>query len=328
MKALVTGGGGFLGGRIVAMLHARGDEVTALGRRKYPHLTENGIATLQADLRDADAMAEACRGMDVVFHVAAATDLWGKRKPIWEINVDGTRNVIAGCRRHGVRRLVFTSTPSAVFGKQALCGVDESQPYPARHLAHYQASKAAAERLVTQANGDGLVTVTLRPHLVWGPGDPHLVPRIIERARRGKLIQVGDAGTRVDITYIDNAAEAHLLACDALTAQAACAGRVYFISQGEPVMLWKWLGELLERVGAPPITRSISYGMARAIGAVNERVCGLLFPDREPSMTRFLAAQLGKSHYFDISAARRDLGYVPRISTAEGMERLIADLGR
>ncbi len=328
MKALVTGGGGFLGGRIVSMLHARGDEVTALGRRKYPQLAANGIATVQADLRDAGAIAEACRGMDVVFHVAAATELWGPRNRIWEINVDGTRNVIAGCRRHGVRRLVFTSTPSAVFGKHALCGVDESKHYQARHLDHYQASKAAAERLDKQASGDELLTVTLRPHLIWGPGDPHLIPRIIERARRGKLMQVGDGSTQVDITYIDNAAEAHLLACDALTAEAACAGRVYFISQGEPVMLWAWLGELLEGVGAPPITRSISYGMARAVGADSERVCALFFPDREPSMTRFLAAQLGKSHYFDISAARRDLGYKPRISTAEGLERLLADLRR
>ncbi len=328
MKALVTGGGGFLGGRIVEMLHQRGDEVAALGRGRYPHLEESGINTVQADLRNADAVTAACAGVDVVYHVAAVTNLWGKRKLIWETNVDGTRNVIAGCRRHGVRRLVFTSTPSVIFGQQELCAVDESQPYPDRYLAHYPESKAAAERLVLKANGDGLSTVALRPHLIWGPGDPHLIPRIIERARQGKLIQVGDGQNLVDITYIDNAAQAHVLACDALKPGAACAGKVYFISQGEPVLLWSFLNEILSRVGAPPVTRSISYSTARRIGAVSEWIYGILGLDGEPRMTRFLACQLAESHYFDISAARRDLGYRPQISTAKGVERLLGSLSR
>ena len=327
MKALVTGGGGFLGSRIAEMLHERGDVVTVLGRRPYPHLHHKGIATVQADVRDVLALSEACADMDVVFHVAANTKLWGRRRPIWEINVDGTHNVIAACQQHGVPRLVFTSTPSVVFGRRALCGVDESQPYPARHLAHYPASKAAAERAVLEANGDGLLTIALRPHLIWGPGDPHLVPRIIDRARRGRLMRVGDGKNRVDITYIDNAALAHLLACDSLGPGAACAGRPYFITQGEPVQLWPWLDELLTRVGVPPVTRSMPYAGAYLVGALGERAVALLSLDRELPMTRFLASQLGKSHYFDISAARRDLGYEPQISTAEGMRRLVASLG-
>ncbi len=328
MKALVTGGGGFLGGHIVEMLHRRGDDVTALGRRPYPHLTEKGIATVQADLRDAEAVAAACEGMDVVFHVAAVTHLWGRRGPIWAINVDGTRHVIAACRRHGVRRLVFTSTPSVVFGDEALCGVDESQPYPTRYLAHYPASKAEAERLVLQANDDDLHTVALRPHLMWGPGDPHLVPRIIERARRGRLVQIGKGDTRVDFTYIDNAANAHLLACDALKPGAACAGRPYFISQGEPVLLWSWFNELLTRLDVPTIRRSMSPTSARLLGVVCEWAYALLRPDGEPPMTRFLAGQLSQSRYFDISAARRDLGYEPTVSTTEGLDRLVADVRR
>ena len=328
MKALVTGGGGFLGGHIVEMLHQRGDEVTALGRRPYPHLAEKAIATIQADLRDAEAVAAACVGMDVVFHVAAVTHLWGRRGPIWAINVDGTRHVIAGCRRHGVRRLVFTSTPSVVFGDEPLYGVDESQPYPARYLAHYPASKAEAERLVLEANDDDLHTVALRPHLMWGPGDPHLIPRIVERARRGKLVQIGKGDTLVDITYIDNAANAHLLACDALKPGAACAGRPYFISQGEPVLLWPWFHELLTRLDVPTVRRSMSTTSARLFGMVCEWAYALLRPDGEPPMTRFLAGQLCKSYYFDISAARRDLGYEPTVSTAEGLDRLVASFRR
>lgn len=326
MKALVTGGGGFLGSCVVGMLHNRGDDVTAFGRRRYPHLDALGVDTVQGDLRDVDAMRSACHGMDIVFHVAALAGIWGARRAYWETNVTGTANVIEACRANGVRKLVYTSSPSVVFGDQPLCGVDESQPYPSRFLAHYPASKAAAEQMVLGANGDDLTTVALRPHLIWGPGDPHLLPRVVERAKRGKLLQVGDGSNRVDITYIDNAAEAHLLAADAVEHGKPCAGKTFFISQGEPVLLWPWLNQMLKAVGVPPVVRSISYAKARKAGAVLETIHGLFHLSREPRMTRFLADQLAKSHYFDISAAERELGYRPRISTAEGMRRWAASL--
>jgi len=337
VKALITGGGGFLGSAIAHMLHTRGDEVIVLGRRRYAHHEQAGLATVQADIRDAAAVGRACGGVDVVFHTAALAAIWGPRKLFHDINVGGTRNVIDACRNAGVGRLVFTSSPSVVFGDEDLCGVDESQPYPQRFLAHYPETKAEAERLVLGANGPGLATAALRPHLIWGPGDPHLIPRVIERARQGKLMQVGDGTNLVDITYIDNAAEAHLLACDALLSvgveqsssfAAPCAGKAYFISQGEPVALWPWLGGILNAVGAPPIRRSVSYAAARWIGTVAEAVYRFMRLPGEPRMTRFLAAQLAKSHYFDISAARSDFGYVPRVSTQEGLLRLLGWLSR
>ncbi len=324
MKVLVTGGGGFLGSRITQMLHARGDEVTVLGRRRYPHHEKAGIQTIQADLRDAGAVARACEDMDIVFHVAGLTGIWGKRAAFWDVNVSGTRNVIEGCRVHGVGRLVYTSSPSVVFVEEDMCGVDESHPYPKRYLTHYAETKAAAERSVLAVNAPAPATVALRPHLIWGPGDPHLIPRVIARARTKRLIQIGDGRNLVDITYVDNAAEAHLQAADALAPGAACAGRAYFISQGEPVSLWPWLNEILAMVGVPPVTRVISYRMAHRIGAILEGVYRLVGATREPDMTRFLATQLAKSYYFNISAARRDFGYHPRISTKEGMDRLIA----
>ncbi len=327
MKALVTGGGGFLGGRIVRMLHARGDAVVALGRRDYPHLHEAGIRTIQADVRDLEAVRRACRGMDVVFHAAAIPGIWGKRKTFWEINVEGTRHVIDGCRVGGVGKLVFTSSPSVVFGHEPLCGVDESQPYPERYLADYPETKAAAERMVLAANGSNLATVALRPHLIWGPGDPHLIPRVIARAHRGRLMQVGDGENLVDVTYVDNAAAAHLLAADVLEPKAACAGRAYFVSQGEPVRLWPWLNDILAAVDAPQVTRSVSYRMARRLGAVLEGLYCLFGIGSEPRMTRFLAAQLAQSHYFDISAAKRDLGYQAQVSTSEGLALLLGSLG-
>lgn len=324
MKALVTGGGGFLGGQICRMLRERGDEVVALGRSAYAELDHAGITTIQADVRDAEAIQRACAGMDVVFHVAAIPGIWGPRKMFVDINVTGTANVIEACRLHRVPKLVFTSSPSVVFGEQPLCGVTESQPYPDRYLAHYPETKAAAERKVLAANDASLATVALRPHLIWGPGDPHLIPRVVQRAREGKLVQVGDGENLVDITYIDNAAAAHLNAADALASHSACAGKAYFISQGEPVKLWPWLNDILEQLDVPRVTKSISHATARRAGAVMEVMHRLLFPNREPRMTRFLATQLAHSHYFDISAARRDIAYDPEVSTEEGLRRLLA----
>ena len=326
MKALVTGGGGFLGTCLARMLQGRGDEVVVLGRRPYPHHDEAGIKTIQADLRDATAVWRACAGMDVIFHAGGLAAMWGTRKAFWDINVSGTRNVIDGCRRNGISKLVYTSSPSVVFGVEELCAVDESQPYPKRHLAHYPETKAAAERLILAANGPALATVALRPHLIWGPGDPHLIPRVIARAREGRLVQVGDGNNLVDITYVDNAAEAHIQAADALGPTAACAGRAYFVSQGEPVALWPWLNDLLAALGVPGVTRVVSYRKARRIGALLEVTHRLIGSRREPAMTRFLAAQLAKSHYFNILAAGQDFGYSPRISTAVGVKRLVASL--
>jgi nucleoside-diphosphate-sugar epimerase len=261
--------------------------------------------------------------MDVVFHVAGITGIWGRVQDFWSINVEGTRNVLAACRSGGVPRLVFTSSPSVVSGTAALCGVDEAHPYPARFIGAYSATKATAERLALAANGPALATVAIRPHLIFGPGDLNLIPRIVARAKAGKLRQVGNGGNLVDVTYIDNAAEAHLLAGRSLAPESPCAGRPYFISQGAPVTLWPWLNDILLRLGAPMVCKTIGYRKAYAIGAAMEAAYRLLRVEREPIMTRFLAVQLGKDHFFDISAARRDLGYTPRVSTEEAVRRTV-----
>ena len=214
-----------------------------------------------------------------------------------------------------------------MFGEEPLRGVDESQPYPSRYLAHYPETKAEAERMALAANSPDLATVALRPHLIWGPGDPHLIPRVVERARAGQLRIVGDGRNLVDICYIDNAAAAHLAAADVLAPGADCAGRAYFISQGEPVRLWPWLNDILMKVGVIPVKRSISYSSARIIGFTLELAYSAVRLDREPRMTRFLAAQLAMDHYFDISAAGRDFGYEPCVSTGEGLTHLLEWLG-
>lgn len=326
MNVLVTGGGGFLGGAIVERLRERGDGVSAFGRSEYPNLNQLGIPTICGDIRDRSAVRVAVKGMDAVVHVAAKVGIWGKRRDFAAINITGTQNVIDACRAAGITKLVATSSPSVVDCPAGVEGVDESQPYPAKYLAYYPETKAEAERDVLAAHGNALATVVLRPHLIWGPGDTQLIPRLLDRARRGRLMQVGDGTNLVDITYIDNAADAHIAALDRVGPEAACGGKAYFISQGKPVPLWDWINELLERVNIPKVKRRISHATAHRIGALMEVIYRLLPILTEPPMTRFLAGQLAKPHYFSIEAARRDLGYEPKVSTAEGLDRIAAGL--
>ena len=323
VRALVTGGGGFLGGCIVRKLLARGDTVVSLTRTAYPWLDELGVTQVHADLASGpEEIVRAAAGCEVVFHVAAKAGVWGRRDEFERANEVATRAVLAACPAAGVRKLVYTSTPSVVHAGVPIEGGDESLPYPERFEADYPLTKANAEQTVLRANGPHLSTVALRPHLIWGPGDPHLIPRMLARAKAGKLRRVGDRPVTVDVTYVDNAADAHLNAADHLAPGAACAGRAYFITNGEPVELWEFLNRVLALNGLPPVTRSVSLWKAKLTGTVLERVYRTLRLRGEPPMTRFVAGQLGMSHWFDITAARRDLGYVPAVSVAEGLKRL------
>ncbi len=324
MKALVTGGGGFLGGAIVRLLRKRGDEVRSFARGAYPALAEAGVEVHRGDLGDAAAVSRAVEGMDVVFHVAALAEVWGPRKEYHRTNVLGTEHVLAACCAHQVPRLVYTSTPSVVHGGIDIEGGDESLPYAKTFSTHYPRTKAMAERMVLAADGERLSTVALRPHLVWGPGDNHLVPRIVARGRAGRLRLIGDRPNLIDTVYVDNAADAHLAAADRLAPEAPCAGKAYFISNGEPLPLAEITNGILAAAGLPPVTKRIPVPLAIALGGLAELVYRGLRIRSEPPITRFLAHQLSTAHWFDISAARRDLGYEPRVSIAEGLERLAA----
>ena len=319
-KVLVTGGGGFLGGAIVRQLVQRGDRVISFSRRLYPELEKMGVEQVQGDISDANAVEQACREVDLVFHVAAKPGVWGNYVTYYQTNVIGTQNVIAACKQHNVPQLVYTSSPSVVFDGTDMEGVDESVPYPEKYHAHYPKTKAMAEQSVIAAGDEGLRTIILRPHLIWGPQDNHLVPRIIERANR--LVKVGDSRNLVDTIYIDNAAAAHVQAADRLEQNPHLSGRVYFISQDDPVPLWEMVNNILKAAGLAPVRRSISRKTAWMIGAVLEIVYKMFKISGEPQMTRFLADELATAHWFNISAAKKDLGYKPKISMEEGLYRL------
>ncbi|MCC6415931.1 MAG: NAD-dependent epimerase/dehydratase family protein [Opitutaceae bacterium] len=329
MNTLVTGGTGFLGRHLVERLLAEGRNVTVLGRTPAPDLEKLGVRFICASLDDATAVAAACAGVESVFHVAAKVGAWGRYGDFYRTNVLGTRALLEGCRQHGVKRFIYTSTPSVVYNGRDLRGADESLPLTTVCPSPYPLTKAIAEREVLDANSESLRTIALRPHLIWGVGDPHLVPRVLARAKAGRLRIIGDGANRVDMVHIENAVDAHLLAetalkkCHVLRDTSAVAGRAYFITNDEPVALWDWINGLLTALGEPPVTKRFSLRTAMRLGAVCEGLWRALPLTGEPPMTRFIAKELATDHWFDISAAKRDLGYQPRISMAQGTAELI-----
>lgn len=328
MKILVTGGGGFLGKAIVRQLLERGDEVRIVARSDYPEVRDMGAETHRGDLGDPGVATEAAKGCDAIIHTAAKAGVWGDRKDYVRSNVTATEHILEACRANGIQKLVFTSSPSVTFDGGDAEGAGNDLSYPDDFLSFYPETKAAAEKLVLEANGPELMTVSLRPHLIWGPGDPHLIPRVVERARAGQLKIVGDGTNVVDLTYVENAAVAHLQALDALESHdSPPAGSAYFISDDDPVELWPWINNLLAKLEIPPVTSKVSPKLAYAAGSVLEtgfRAFGIT--KKEPKMTRFVARQLATSHWYDMAPARRDFGYTPLVDPADGLERLIEDL--
>ncbi len=325
MKALVIGGGGFLGTRLVEMLLEEGHGVRVLGPHHYPHLEKKNVACVLADLADENLLRQSMAGMDTVFHVAAKAGYWGSLSEYRRINVDGTRRVLSAMKAQGVSKLIFTSSPSVVGFDRNLANAGMDVPYPARHQSPYSQTKAEAEKLVCEANGPQLATVALRPHLIFGPKDRHVFPRYIKRAATGTLLRIGTGHNRVDFTYVDNAAGAHVDAAKALVShQSPCAGHAYFISNGEPVVFYDFLQTVITRLGFAPIHKSLPLALTRFIGGFLSLTYHFLPLKGEPPVTPYLANMLANDHWYDMGPAQRDLGYKVRVPMAEATERTLA----
>lgn len=329
MNILVTGGGGFLGQALCRGLVERGHAVTSFNRGRYPELEAIGVRQIAGDLADRDAVLAAFAGrdgasFDAIFHNAAKAGTWGSYESYHRANVVGTDNVLHACRTHGIGKLVYTSTPSVTHRAThpVEAGTADSVPYGDGFKAHYASTKTVAEKAVLAANGASLATIALRPRLIWGPGDNNILPRLVQRANAGRLRIVGDGGNLVDSTYIDNAAQAHFDAFDHLAPGTACAGRAYFVSNGEPRPIRDLVNSLLRAAGAPEVHKTLPFAAAYAIGVACEGLWHLLPLQGEPPMTRFLAEQLSTSHWYSMEPAKQDFGYVPKVSMAEGLERL------
>ena len=319
-KVLVTGGGGFLGKALVRRLVDRGDQVRSLTRNFYPELEKMGVDQIQGDISDPETVARACDNRTIVYHVAAKPPPWGRYADYHQTNVVGTQNVIDSCLDQNQSNLIFTSTPSVVHNGKDIEGADESMPYPKKFSDHYAKTKAIAEQLVVKAARNKLKTIILRPHKIWGPGDNQILTRLVARAH--KLKQIGHGNNLIDVTYIDDAADAHILAADKLKAHPGLSGNIYFISQGEPVLAWYMVNEFLKAAGCSPVKKSVPFRIAWVTGALLEVIYKVLHLSKEPYITRFLVETVSQSNWFTINAAKRDLGYTPQISIDEGLRRL------
>ncbi|MFA6928887.1 MAG: NAD-dependent epimerase/dehydratase family protein [Lentisphaeria bacterium] len=327
-SCLVIGGGGFLGKQIVSRLRSAGAAVRVLGRHLYPDLLALGVECRQGDVTDLRTVQQVCLGIDTVFHTASLSFMWGKRDLLYQVNVEGTANVIKACREVGIQRLIYTSSPSVVIGENSIVNGDESLPYPECYGSDYPRSKSLAEQLVLQANKHGdstekqLLTCAIRPHLLWGPGDPHILPRIRKAATQGRLRQIGDGRNLITITQVENAAYAHLLAALELAGSARCAGKAYFIGDAEPIYLWPWLNQVLSIWGLPRIRKHAPWGPTRFLALLSEGLHDLFPWLGEPFMTTFIVDQLVRSHSFSHQAAARDFGYFPIVSPQAGLQKL------
>ncbi|MEN8211294.1 MAG: NAD-dependent epimerase/dehydratase family protein [Thermodesulfobacteriota bacterium] len=319
-NVMVTGGGGFLGKAIVKKLLKKSYNVTSFSRNFYPELEKLGVKQIQGDIVEENIVLNAFKQIDTVFHVAAKAGMWGPFDDFFQANVIGTKNVISACLKNDIKQLIYTSSPSVVSDKKEKANINESTPYPKKYLTPYSETKAEAERSVRKVSGKKLRTIIIRPHLIWGPGDNHLVPRLIKRAT--KLKKIGPKDCLIDTIYIENAADVHVLASEKLEENHSLSGNIYFVSQDEPIAPWDMVDAVLGAAGLPPVKGHVSTKTAYIAGAVFEFIYKLFNLKTDPPITRFVAIELGTSHWFNIAKAKQDLGYNPKVSIKEGLKRL------
>jgi nucleoside-diphosphate-sugar epimerase len=321
-RALVTGATGFLGRALALRLKELGLEVTGLGRDRArgQSLVDAGVRFLPVDLGDADAVAAACAGHDQVVHCAALTSPWGRYPDFVTANVTATRHVIAASQKARVRRLVHVSSPSIYVDHRDRLAVREDEPLPARAINHYAATKRLAEDEIDRAHAAGLPVVTVRPQGIFGPGDRAIFPRLIRVAGRGRFPVIGDGENLIDVTYVDNVVDALVQALDA---PERALGKKYNITNGEPVSNYALLDRVFTAVGVTYRRVHLPFALAYSAAGMLEAVHRWALRGSEPLLTRYSVCVLAKSRTLDITAARNDLGYHPRVGLDDGVQRFV-----
>lgn len=326
--SLVTGGAGFVGRALVDALRARGDRVIVVEPFGEPHRAD--IQFERVDIRDTAALSKLCAGVTSIFHNASLVHTKHNREDdVWSVNLGGSRSVLRAAFQNHVPKLIYVSTASAVYEGRDIEHGDESLPYCTKSQAPYADSKIQAEQEILNANGQrGLATCAIRPHVIFGPGDRRFIPAIVSKAKAGKLrLGVGIGNRKLsDFTYVSNLIDALLAADERLALDSKVAGQAYFITNGEPMPFFGFVGDVLKELGMPPIIGSVPYPIAYAAAAIKEGIDTLRGGtlNAEDGMTRFAVRYMVRHHYFAIDKARRDLGYEPKVSLREGI-RLTCD---
>jgi len=328
--SVVTGGVGFVGQHLVEALLARGDTVRVLDIADESPFGDD-VDYRRVDITDAQAVDAALLGADVVFHNASLVHTSHNRIPeVWAVNRDGAQHVIDGCKHHGVKRLIYVSSGSVVYNGKDILDGNESLPYASTSQAPYAESKIEAEKLTLAANGQGgLLTCAIRPHVIFGPGDGRFMPAVLRNAKAGRLkVQVGRREWLSDYTYISNLVDALLLADEKLVPDSPVAGSAYFITNGEPMPFWGFVKEVLARLSFPPIKYRAPHQLVYGIAAIKEGIDTLRGGklNAEDGLSRFAIRYMCTHHYFDITKARQELGYEPKVSMSEGIEKTCAHL--
>jgi nucleoside-diphosphate-sugar epimerase len=317
--AFVTGGSGFIGGRLIRRLVSDGWRVLGLARSDAAaaKVAEAGAEPVRGDLDDADAMRAGAKGAELAFHAAAHLGEWGSRAEFERVNVGGTRNAVDACRAAGVRRFVHVGTEAGLLAGDPLVNADEERPLRPDSKAAYSSTKALAEQVVRDANGDGIATVVVRPRLVWGAGDTTILPSLVAAVKKGRFAWIGGGHHRTSTTHVDNVIHGLLLG-----AERGRPGGVYFVTDGEPVVFREFITELLGTQGVTPGDRNMPAPLAGAVAAGGEGVWRSFRLGGQPPLTRLAYWLSSQECTIDISRARRELGFEPVRSRAEGMEGL------
>ncbi len=317
--AFVTGGSGFIGGRLVERLVGEGRPVRALARSgaSAERVAALGAEPVRGDIGDRASLATAAAGAGVAFHLAAHLGEWGPWADFERGNVEGTRNALHACAEAGVGRFVHCGTEAALMAGEPLVNVDETAPLQPDSRAPYPATKARAEQEVRDANRDGFETVVVRPRFVWGKGDTTLLPEMVETVEAGKWAWVGGGRNVTDTTHVDNVVEGLLLA-----AERGRPGEAYFVTDGEPVVFREFVTALLETQGVEPPDRSLPAWTAAPLARVAETAWKLLPLRGAPPMTTFRSWLLTQECTIDISKARAELGYAPVVTHRQGLSEL------